>query len=179
MKMNLRRALPLLLLLPLLAGCIIVKDFGKIWEQASGDICLNRITEALFYQVHTREIAADQIDTVARGTTLDGHNYILLKESAGDKGGFLYKFTVKEGVFTRYKLNPAMRKTFLKENPDTDVSFYLDTVRIDSFSPENLALLNKIAGDDRYWEPDDKTLYNTQLNPLCRFEDRDLSKMER
>jgi hypothetical protein len=177
--MNLRRILPLLLLLPLLAACIIVRDFGGTWDKASGDICLNRINAALYYQVYEREYPEDKIADVARGITLSGEHYILMKQSPNDKGGFLFRFTVKGGVFTRYRLNPAARKLFEKEFPDAPVELRENTVTLAEFNDATLALLDKVAHDERFWETEDKTLYNTQLNPLCRFDDRDLKKMER
>ncbi|MFO0069049.1 MAG: hypothetical protein ACK529_02595 [Alphaproteobacteria bacterium] len=177
--MLLRRTLPLLLILPLLAGCIIVRDFGEIWSKASGDICLNRINAALYYQVYESEFPEDKITDVARGITLGNDHYILMKKSPEDTGGFLFRFTVKGGIFTRYRLNPAARKLFEQEYPDAPVKLRENTVTLAEFNDATLTLLDKIAGDKRFWETEDKTLYNTQLNPFCRFEDRDLKKMER
>ncbi|MBN8543390.1 MAG: hypothetical protein J0M34_03905 [Alphaproteobacteria bacterium] len=169
----------LLLLLPLLlCACIVVDDFGDAWKKAEGDICLNRINAALYAQVHEREVKEDRIEKLARGITLDGHHYILMKENPSDKGGFLFRFTVKEGVFTRYKLNPTMRKQFLEEYPNAPVSIDDSTATLTSLDTERVALLNKIADDAKYWETDDRTLYNPLRNKLCRFEDRDLETLE-
>ena len=177
--MPLRRTLALLLLLPLLTRCIIVSNFDEIWNKASGDICLNRISAALYYQVYEREFPEDKITDVARGFTLNGEHYILMKQSPDDKGGFLFRFTVKGGVFTRYRLNPAARHLFEQEYHDELVEIRDNTVSLAELNDAALSLLDKISHDQRFWETEDKTLYNTQLNPLCRFEDRDLSKMER
>jgi hypothetical protein len=173
-----RRALPLLLLVPLLAACIVVRDFGTTWDDARGDICLNRISAALYYQIHEQEFAEDKITEVARGITLDGVHYILMKESPEDSGGFLFRFTVHENIFTRYRLNPAMRDLFAAEYPGAPVNVRENTVTLAAFTPGILALLAKVARDDRFWEVEDKTLYNPQNNPTCRFDDRDLSKVE-
>ena len=173
-----RRTLSFLLLLPLLAGCIIVRDFGEQWGEASGDICLNRISTALYYQVHEQEFPEDKITEVARGITLDGVHYILMKKTPEDAGGFLFRFTVKAGVFTRYRLNPAARELFAEAYPGAPVEVRENTVTLAAFTPETLALLARVAGDERFWEPEDKNLYNPQLNPTCRFDDRDVSKVE-
>ncbi|MFZ4124617.1 MAG: hypothetical protein ACOYJ2_00915 [Rickettsiales bacterium] len=168
----------LLILLPLLlTACIVVDDFGAQWKAAKGDICLNRINTALYSQVHERE-APEDIALVARGITLDKHDYILMKEKPSDTGGFLFRFTVKEGVFTRYKLNPTMRKQFLKDYPNAPVAIDDSTATLTSLDTDRIALLNKIADDAKYWEVDDRTLYNPLRNTLCRFEDRDLEALE-
>lgn len=167
-----------LLLFPLLAACIVIEDFGGAWDKAEGDICLNRINAALYHQVHEREVKEEDITTVARGITFDGNHYILMKEKPEDKGGFLFRFTVKEGVFTRYKLNPTMRKQFLAEYPDAPVHIDDSTVTLSTLDDAQVALLNRIAADAKYWETDDRTLYNPLRNTLCRFEDRDLEALD-
>lgn len=167
-----------LLVLPLLAACIVVDDFGSQWDKASGDICLDRINTALYHQVHEREVKEADIAAVARGITLNEHHYILMKEKPEDKGGFLFRFTVKDGVFTRYKLNPTLRKQFKEEYPDAPVNVGDDTVTLKSLGEDQVALLSKIAADEKYWESDDRTLYNPMHNKLCRYEDRDLSTLE-
>jgi hypothetical protein len=169
----------LLILLPLLlTACIVVDDFGDVWKKAEGDICLNRINVALYHQVHEREVQEDLIERVARGVTLDGHHYIVMKEKASDKGGFLFRFTVKNGVFTRYKLNPTMRKQFLSAHPDAPVQIDDNTVTLHILDDTHVALLNTVADEDKYWEMDDRTLYNPLRNKLCRFEDRDLQALK-
>lgn len=173
-----KRYLSLLLLPLLLAACIVVDDFGGTWDKAEGDICLNRINAALYSQVHERDVKEEDIASYARGITFDGHNYILMKEKPEDKGGFLFRFTVKEGVFTRYKLNPTTRKAFLAEYPDAPVKVGDDTVTLTTLDDPHIALLNRVSDDTKYWEIDDKTLYNPLRNALCRFEDRDLTTLE-
>lgn len=168
----------ILLVLPLLAACIVVDDFGSVWERAEGDICLNRINAALYQQVHEHEVKEENIATVARGITLDGHHFILMKEKPTDKGGFLFRFTVKEGVFTRYKLNPTMRKQFLETYPNAPVIVGDDTITLTALDDAQVKLLSKIAADEKYWENDDRTLYNPLRNKLCRFEDRDLEALD-
>lgn len=162
-----------LLVLPLLTACIIIGDFGDAWDKAEGDICLNRINEALYPQVYERDVPETDIATLARGITLGDTHFILMKKQMKDAGGFLFRFTVEQGVFTRYKLNPTMRKTFLAENPDAPVKLSDSTVTLAKLDDASVALLEKIAKDARYWEVDDKTLYNPLKNTLCRFDDRD------
>lgn len=168
----------ILALLPLLAACIVVDDFGDAWENAKGDICLNRISTALYHQVHERDVKEEDIEEYARGITLNDQHYILMKKNTKDKGGFLFRFRVKEGVFTRYKLNPTMRKTFTTEYPDAPVNVGDDTVSITTLDTATTAALTKVALDARYWEEDDRTLYNPMRNAHCRFEDRDLKALE-
>lgn len=166
----------LLIFLPLLLNaCIVIDDFGDAWKKAEGDICLNRINTALYAQVHEREVREDTIESLARGITLNGNHYILMKEKPSDKGGFLFRFTVKEGIFTRYKLNPTMRDRFTRDYPDASVNITDTTVTLANISPENLRLLTAISKEKIYWQEDDRTLYNPIQNKLCRFEDRDLN----
>ena len=168
----------ILALLPLLAACIVVDSFGDAWDNAKGDICLNRISTALYHQIHERDVKEENIEKYVRGITIDGQHYILMKKNVEDKGGFLFRFRVKEGVFTRYKLNPVMRKEFTKEYPNAPVNVGEDTITIASLDEATTAVLTKVANDKRYWEDDDRTLYNPMHNEHCRFEDRDLKALE-
>jgi hypothetical protein len=163
-----------LLLLPLLCACLVVTDFGTAWKEASDDLCLNRIAMALYRQLHEQEPPSEDMGQLARAVTWDGEHYLLLKKKPEDRGGFLFRFTVKSGVFTRYRLNPTMRDRFAQDYPDAPVEVADSTVTLAQLGAAERALLGKVAKDARYWQREDRTLYNTALNPACRFDDRDL-----
>lgn len=167
------------LLLPFfLTSCILVDDFGARWGEAKPDACVGKIAAALYYGEFRREMPMQESDNYARAITLGGQPYLLLKKQLDDKGGRLYRFTVKHGIFERYRLNPTMREAFEREHPNAPVSLARDTVTLAALTPEIEALLATISQDARYWESEDKTLYNPMRNPLCRFEDRDLKHLD-
>ena len=175
-KTVLSRILPLLALV-LLSGCILVDDFGPVWEEAKPDACLGKIAESLYYAEFDRDPSSEITEDIARGWTLNGEHFLLLKKHAHDKGGRLYRFDVHAGIFERYRLNPTMRETFERDYPNAPVSLERDTVTIKTLDDKTKALLSEIAHKPEYWEFEDKILYNTMLNPSCRFEDRDFKKM--
>lgn len=174
--MRARLLLPVLLLL--LSGCILVDRFGAAWDKATPDMCLSKIAESLYYAEFNRDPSAYKIDDLARAITLDGEHYLLLKEAPGDEGGRLYRFRVVNGIFERFRLNPTMRKTFEANYPNAPLSLKRDTVTLKSLGEAEVKLLTNIAKQPEYWESEDKTLYNTLRNPTCRFEDRDLTKID-
>jgi len=165
-------------LLLLLSGCIIVSHFGDYWKQGAEDACLNKIAESIHYYAFKRDLAEGDINALARGLTLGGERFLLLKKEKADAGGNLYRFRVENGIFMRYRLNPVMRETFLKEHPDAPVSIRHDTVTIDTLTKSTAEFLITIAKDARYWEKEDSTLYNPLHNPTCAYEDRDLKTLE-
>lgn len=166
------------LLLTLLCACILVDDFGAIWKKATPDPCLSKIAESLYYAEFRRDPAGKDITQLARGWSQDGFHYLLLKKNADDVGGRLYRFTVTNGIFQRYRLDPTARTSFEKSYPDAPVSLAHDTVTLKSLTQESMKLLTEIAGKADYWEIEDQTLYNTALNPFCRFDDRDLKTLD-
>ena len=163
------------LALLLLSACILVEDFGTAWDKAKPDSCLTKIAQSLYYAEFQRDPSEKHMDDLARGITLDGQNFLLLKKDPEDKGGRLYKFDVAPGhpstIFTRYRLVPTMRATFEKNYPNAPVSLKRDTVSIETLNAETEALLVTIAKNPKYWEAEDKVLYNTLHNPACRFDD--------
>jgi hypothetical protein len=171
--------LPLLALWAL-AGCILVDDFSEAWNESKPDYCLTKIAESLYYADFRRDPEGKDMTALARGWSLNGNHFLLLKKDAADKGGRLYRFEVENGFFRRYRLNPTMREAFQKEYPSypTTISFPFDTVTLSTLDAPTLKLLGEIAAKPDYWEIEDQTMYNTMRNPHCRFEDRDLSKLK-
>jgi len=170
-----KRLLPLLAL-ALLSACILVDDFGTAWDQAKPDPCLSKIAQSLYYAEFRRDPSEKDIDQLARGWTLKGDNFLLLKKNPDDKGGRLYRFDVVHGIFERYRLVPTMRATFLHDYPNAPVKLDRDSVTLKTLNPETEAFLTTMVKQPQYWEAEDKTLYNTMRNPTCRFDDRDLTK---
>lgn len=162
----------------ILSGCMLVKDFGAVWEQATPDFCLTKIAEALYHNEFMRDPAEKDIDDLARGITLSGFHYLLLKSAPEDTGGRLYRFEVHNGIFQRMRLDPAMRHPFEVDHPDAPVELKEDTVMFEQLGKEELALIADIAGQPEYWEIEDQALYNPLRNPACRFDDRDLSSKD-
>ena len=161
-----------------LSACVLVDDFGRVWEQSRPDPCLERIAQSLYYAEFSRDPARYQAADVMRGFTWHGQHYLLLKKAPDDKGGRLYRFRVKNGIFERFRLAPTKRADFAREFPDAPVSLARDTVTLAMLDDTRLALLDAVAKRADYWEVEDKILYNPQLNPTCRFEDRDLKKLK-
>lgn len=158
----------------LLTGCMLVRDFGRVWNDAKADPCLNKIAESLYYGEFRRDPAGKNMENLARAFRRGGHSYLLLKQEASDRGGRLYRFQVQNGIFQRYRLNPTKRAEFERDHPHAPVDLTLDTVTLERLGKSELALLDTIAADDSYWEIEDQTLYNPIMNPVCLFDDRDL-----
>lgn len=172
-----KRSLAVLALV-LLTGCFLVKDFGAIWDQATPDPCLEPIAKSLYHSEFMRDPEGKDMSTIARGITLDGFYYLLLKAAPGDKQGRMYRFEIHNGIFQRMRLDPAMRHPFEVDYPNAPVEIEDDTVLFEKLGKKELALIAEIAGKSEYWEIEDQALYNVLRNPACRFDDRELSKKE-
>jgi hypothetical protein len=170
----LRRFIPVMALALLLAACILVDDFGEAWTQGKPDICLSKIAESLYYSEYRRDPAGKDMSQLAHAWVLDGHNFLLLKKDASDKGGRMYRFQVINGIFQRFRLVPTMRGQFEHDYPNAPVDLSRDTVTLKIINPQTEKLLDDIASRPEYWEVDDQTLYNTMRLPVdeCHFEDR-------
>lgn len=162
----------------LLSGCILVEDFGHAWKDSAPDHCLSEIGESLYATEFRRDPKGLELDQLVHGWTLEGNHYLLLKKSPEDLGGRLYRFDVTSGIFRRYRLDPAMRDLFEKQYPKAPVSLKRDTVKFETLDAETEKLLTTIANQPEYWQIEEQTLYNTTRNPACRFDDRDLSKLD-
>lgn len=175
--MKRRSMLSLALFSLLLAACMLVKDFGPAWNEAKADPCLNKIGESLYYTEFRRDPQGKNMENLARGFRHGGANYLLLKKDESDEGGRMYRFTVHNGIFQRYRLVPTMRSQFEQDYPDAPVSLARDTVTFATLGEKELTLMDSVATKDDYWEIEDQTLYNVLRNPACRFDDRDLEAL--
>ena len=175
--MQRRSLLSLLALTALLTACMLVKDFGPIWNDAKADPCLNKIGESLYYTEFRRDPTGKNMENLARAFSHGGANYLLLKQEESDEGGRMYRFTVHNGIFQRYRVVPTMRAPFEEDYPDAPVSLARDTVTFETLGAKQLALLDAVSATPEYWEIEDQTLYNVLANPACRFDDRDLEKL--
>ena len=165
--------------LALVSACMLVKDFGGTWTQAKPDKCLSKIASSLYYTEFQRDPAGIDIDTITRGLQRpNGKNYLLLKKDAADKGGRMYRFEVANGIFQQLRIVPTMRKTFEENYNDAPVSLERDTIVFEKLGQKEWELIDNIATQPEYWEIEDQTLYNSFRDPSCRFDDRDLSKIE-
>lgn len=174
----LSRYISLLFVLAALTACILVDDFGNAWNDAKPDPCVNKIAQSLYAGEFSRDPSGYEIEQIAREITWDGENFLLLKKSPDDKGGRIYRFRVTNGIFERLRLVPTMRTQFEMDYPNAPVSLKRDTVTIPNLEKAPRDILVSIAKKPEYWEAEDKTLYNVLSNPTCRFEDRDLKKLE-
>jgi hypothetical protein len=163
----------------LLSACVAASNFGNYWQKSLMDPCLMRIGEAVHFAQFNRTLQEKEITTLVRGLKLQNHYFMLLKERAGDVGGNLYRFEVTNGIFQRYRLNPAMRKVFAHDYPQAPVHFRFDTARLDLRDKNAVALLLEIAAKPDYWQVESKAMYNPTLDAACPFEDRDLRTIER
>lgn len=182
--MYLRSFFSLFAMITLLSACIMVDDFGKRWEEAEPDTCLNDIAKALYVGEFRRDVEGKPIENLARALTLNGQHYLLLKKEPHDKGGRIYRFSMSTGkelhanhvVFQRWRLDPAMRDTFTQDYPNSVARLGRDTVTLPNLEGDAEKLLNEIANKAEYWQIDDQALYNNLRNPSCRFDTRDLSE---
>lgn len=165
--------------LVLLSGCILVKDFGVTWTQAKPDACLTKLMGSMYYTEFTRNPDGKDMSTLAHALTRpNGKNYLLIKADANDAGGRMYRFQVVNGIFQRFRIVPTMRDTFERNYPNAPVDLSRDTITFEALGEKEWELIDNIATQDEYWEIEDQSLYNIFRNPQCRFEDRDLSKMD-
>ncbi len=172
------RTLVSLASLLLLAGCMLVEDFGDAWKKGKTDSCVNKIAEALYYSDFRRDPSDKDMDDHARVFTIDGFHFLMLKKDPSDTGGRMYRFRVFNGIFQRYRLDPVMRDAFEIAYPDAPVSLRNDTVSFVTLGEKEIALMKEIAAQDDYWEIEDQTLYNTMRNRSCAYDDRDLAALE-
>lgn len=165
--------------LAMLSACMLVKDFGETWNEAKPDKCISKIAGSLYYAEFQRDSEGLDMDKLVHALKRpNGKSYLLLKKDPEDKGGRMYRFDVVNGIFQRYRVVPTMRKTFEENYPDAPVSLERDTILFEQLGPKEWDLIDNIATQEEYWEQEDATLYNTFRDPSCRFEDRDLSKIE-
>lgn len=162
----------------LLSGCLVVEDFGHAWKDSSPDSCLNKLAESLYATEYRRDPSNLDMDEIAHGWTMEGNTYLLLKKSPEDKGGRLYRFQVVNGIFQRFRLDPAMRDLFEKDYPNAPVDLSRDTVTLKTLNADTEKLLTTIANKPEYWQVEEQALYNVVRNKACRFDDRDLTKEE-
>lgn len=162
----------------LLAGCILVDNFGDAWNNSAPDICLSKLSESLYATEYRRDPTGLDMTQIAHGWRFEGNDYLLLKKSPEDAGGRLYRFTVQNGIFQRWRLDPAMRGVFEKDYPNAPVNLKRDTVKLETLNADTEKLLTEIANKPEYWQIEEQSLYNTLRDKDCRFDDRDLSKQE-
>lgn len=163
----------------LMAACMLVKDFGAAWNEAKPDDCLSKLMHSMYYTEFNRNPEGKDLDQLAHALIRpNGKSYLLIKADADDAGGRMYRFQVVNGIFQRFRIVPTMRETFEKNYPDAPVDLSRDTITFDTLGEKEWELIDNIATQDEYWEIQDQSLYNTFRNPECRFDDRDLSKIE-
>ena len=170
-----RRILAPIAALLVLSACILVDDYTPQWESGKTDSCTAKLAQSLYYSEFRRDPDGKDMDTLARSFSIGKFQFLMLKKDAADKGGRMYRFHVVNGIFQRYRLDPAMKKQFEQDYPNAPVSLAHDTVEIKSLGPDEMKLLEQINAKDEYWEIEDQTLYNVLRNPLCIYEDRDLA----
>ncbi len=165
-------------LLLLLSACMLVDDFSPAWDKGVTDSCTSKIAESLYYSEFRRDPNGKDMSQLARVLTLGDNHFLMLKQDEADRGGRMYRFRVTHGIFQRLRLDPTMRKTFEKDYPNAPVNLKHDTVNLSLLDEKTQKLLQEIGDKAEYWEIDDQTLYNTLLNPLCKFDDRDLEALK-
>lgn len=162
----------------LLTSCLLVDDFSSQWNKGKADRCISKIAESLYYTEFRRDPAGKDINQLARSFTLGKYHFLMLKQGKEDAGGRMYRFGVINGIFQRYRLNPAMKATFMTDYPNAPVDLSHDTVRLSKLTEQEMKLLEEISNKADYWEIEDQTLYNALRDPECIYEDRDLKALE-
>ena len=170
-----RRIIAPLAAVLILSGCILVDDYTPKWDDAKTDSCTAKLSQALYYSEFRRDPEGKDMNQLSRSFTLGKYQFLMLKQSPSDKGGRMYRFHVINGIFQRYRLDPAMKKQFEQDYPNAPVSLAHDTVELASLGADEMKLLADINAKDEYWEIEDQSLYNILRNPLCIYEDRDLA----
>lgn len=176
--MKLGRTLAALAALALLSACILVEDFSAMWDKGETDPCVSKIAESLYYAEFRRDPEGKDMSKHAHIFSVGKYHFLMLKQDEGDAGGRMYRFGVINGIFQRFRLDPVMREAFKIEFPDAPVSFRHDTVTLKQLGDAEMKILTEISSRDDYWEIEDQTLYNVMLNPLCKYEDRDIKAMK-
>lgn len=159
----------------LLSACMLVDDFGTSWDKGETDVCTSKLAESLYYTEFRRDPEGKDMSKHAHILTLGHEHFLMLKQDEADRGGRMYRFRVFNGIFQRYRLDPTLRETFEKSYPNAPVSLAHDTVDFKQLGEPELKLIEDIASKPEYWQIEDQVLYNSALNPACKYEDRDLA----
>ena len=127
----------------LLSGCLLVDDFGTEWEKGETDTCI-RLKDATPTQVH-------------RSVTIQGYDFLMLKDDASNKGGMLLSYEINdEGEIVAYDFRQDKVADFEKAHPNSPIilekSEMLTTARVTSLTPEVYKIIGDVAGNEDYWE---------------------------
>jgi len=149
----------------MLAGCIVVDDFGEYWAKGSVDPCVNAILDGDMRE--DGEPVAD-INTVARSLHMGTHRFAMLRDLPEENKGNLFRYAVKDGSFVMYRLNEKMRDAFTIRYPDSGVIIDSATAKIPVLDARMMNILVQIADDPEYWIEASREPYNPQQRLECK-----------
>ncbi len=146
-----------------LGGCILVDDMSAKWADGISDPCIDAVVELEYTQSFERA----KSPPIARRFSDGDLHYLMLKNSADDKGGHLYRFIIENGIYIGYRPNPAMLKQYKQDYPNSVAQVSEDKVELPDLSVDALALLRDVSANEEYWVRDVKRLYNPSRKEAC------------
>ena len=150
----------------LLPSCIVVEDFGGYWDKGFIDYCVNDIVRAgMSSQGSNAKNATDEV--VIRSLRLDKHTFLMIREHAGDKGGNMIRYEIKNDKYIAYRLNENRRDDFKQRFPNSPVVITSETATIPVLTKDSIELLGKIADDESYWVESERENYNPSRRKDC------------
>ena len=151
----------LILMASLLCGCIIVKNYGSVWDSARPDVCMVDAADA----VSQWEIASD---AQVRTYTLNNQwGLMLLKEKPEDAGGHAYLYNLEGRVLSLFKPNPTRRVKYENEYPNSPAEITEDTVTFASLDDASLQHIWAMKDEEEYWMVEYRGLYRTNSDQPC------------
>jgi len=148
----------------LLAGCVVVDDFGKYWDKGFVDFCVN---DLILRDMEDDNEGEKVKDMALRSVRLGKHTFLMMRDHPGDKGGNLVRYTIEGDDYITYRLNDSKREDFLQNNPDAGIVLTQETATIPLLNDKMAELLTTIADDDRYWLENTRQPYNPTLRTDC------------
>ena len=158
-----RRNIFLSLSLCALSACIIVEDYGNVWDDATEDPCIDAIVE----KHYAESFEDDQPPYPTKRITFGEQHMFLLKPNEKESGGHAYRFTLNGNIFTGYKANPSKLKQFRNDYADAPATVSKDKAILKQLGKTEQSFLQAILADETYWIADVKTLYNPRRNEQC------------
>jgi hypothetical protein len=146
-----------------LAGCLLVEDFGKFWDQGHADIDLvgqwhhtQASDNVIFVKkgntlVYMDKKSGKTADTTELRTTIYGENKFLLARNNKAKG--LFHYTIKGDIFTLYAFKKESRGEFSKFAQESENLILEDQgVRVLLLDDNTMVSLNQSIKDG-LWAP--------------------------
>lgn len=148
----------------MLSACIEVDDFGKYWNQAFRDACIEAIARDRYYD----DPKPHSMKNLAHNLKVGDHTFLMLKEERARRGGNMIRYKVENGEYIAYHLNEDKREDFERDFPDHRLRITGETVTIPRLNRHSLTILEAVANDESYWQEAERLPYNPTHNPKCK-----------